>query len=101
MVRRDQSARHGSTESSGADTVKDGTGGNTYNGGSFMSPVRDRSVHLFLSKLLCPTQCVGCDPDFNVQELCPQPEQDKSPSLSFGIGTFEERPSATSSLTVD
>src|SRR4051812_5534055 len=69
MVRRDQSARHGSTESSGADTVKDGIGGNTYNGDSFMNPVRDRSVHLLLSKLLYPTQCVGYIPGFNVQEV--------------------------------
>jgi hypothetical protein len=69
MVRRDQSARHGSTESSGADTVKDGIGGNTYNGDSFMNPMRDRSVHLFLSKLLCPTQSIRCVPTFNVQEF--------------------------------
>jgi hypothetical protein len=68
-VRRDQSARHGSTESSGADTVKDGIGGNTYNGDSFMDPMRDRSVHLFLSKLLCPIECIRCVPDFNVQRV--------------------------------
>ena len=48
MVRRDQNARHGSTESSGADTVKDGVGGNAYNGDSFMNPLRDRFVYLFL-----------------------------------------------------
>jgi hypothetical protein len=49
MVRRDQGARHGSTESSGADTVKDGVGGHAYNGDSFMNPLRDRLVHSFLS----------------------------------------------------
>src|SRR5271170_4932385 len=95
MVRRDQGPRHGSTESSGADTIKDGIGGNTYNGDSFMSPMRDRSVHLFLSKLLYPTQCIRCVPTSMSKSLCSQTEQGKSPSLSFGIGTFEECASAT------
>lgn len=52
MVRREQGARHGSAESSGADTVKDGVGGNAYNVDSFMNPLRDRLVHSFLSLLL-------------------------------------------------
>jgi hypothetical protein len=62
-VRREQSARHGSTESSGAETVKDGVSGNSYNGDSFMNPMRDRSVHLFFSRLLCATPCLFSYPD--------------------------------------
>ena len=54
-MRREPSARHGSTESSGADTVKDGVGGNAYNGDPFVNPMRDRSVYLFLPILLCAT----------------------------------------------
>lgn len=48
MVRREQGARHGSTESSGAETVKDGVGGNGYNGDSFKNSLGDRLVYPFL-----------------------------------------------------
>ena len=85
MVRREQGARHGSTESSGADTVKDGVGGNGYNGDPFVNPMRDRLVLPSLPRLLCTTWSISMHSDLHLRiGLCT--EHGKSPSLTFGIG---------------
>jgi hypothetical protein len=49
MVKRDQGVRHGSTESSGADTIKDNHGGSpAFNGPGFMTGMKDRYARLTL-----------------------------------------------------